>query len=152
MGDVSTARSVLSSERYGSAMERGLKLMKTWVLSSRRDADSIALYHFAGDMASEDYNNPLTRMVFERVQKSPPAMKRMVESMTRERSPFEVVKPATLLRWLLAESGSGRLAPWSALGRTMRLGLQVARQQAVLDRALAKAERGDLDTAIPVLT
>src|SRR5215510_8947447 len=37
----------------------------------RRDADSLGLYHFAREMGSEHYNNPLTRMIFRRAQASP---------------------------------------------------------------------------------
>jgi hypothetical protein len=111
----------------------------------RRDAASIGLYYFAGDMSDPDYNNPLTRMIFDRVQKSPAALQRMAESLMRERGPFDVLKPTTLLRWLLAESIRGNLAPWASLGRNVRLGMTIAKQQAILDRALARAERDDLD-------
>ena len=53
--------------------------------------------------------------------------------------------------WLVAEGPSGSFAPWSWVGRSMRLGRQVLRQQKVLDRALARAERGERDDTIPSL-
>ena len=118
----------------------------------RRDADSIALYHFADEMGSEHYNNPLTRMIFRRAQRSPTMHRRMRRMMERELSPLDMIPPATLLGWLAAESLSGRLVPWSVLRRSLRLGRQVMRQQAVLDRALAKAERGDPDPTVPALS
>lgn len=117
----------------------------------RRDADSLGLYYFAQDMGSEDYNNPFTRMIFDRTQNCPAMKQRMYGMMDRGVRPQDMIPPATLLRWLLAEGASGRFAPWSWLGRSMRFGRRVVRQQAVLDRALARVERGDLDPALPSL-
>ena len=117
----------------------------------QRDADSLGLYHFADDMGSEDYNNPFTRMLFKRSQNSPSMMKRMYRMMDRELRPQNMMPPARVLGWLVAESFSSNFAPWSALGRTFRFGRKIARQQAVLDRALAKVRRGDLDSSLPSL-
>ncbi len=118
----------------------------------RRDADSIGLYHFATDMGSEDYNNPLTRMIFARAQRSPAMRERMHRMMVRELRPMEMVPLPTILGWLLAESLSGHFAPWSYfLGRSLGMGGRIVRQQAVLDRALARAERGERDDTIPSL-
>jgi hypothetical protein len=117
----------------------------------RRDADSLGLYHFAADMGSEEYNNPVTRMLFKRTQNSPAMMKRMHKVMDREIRPQAVLKPLTALRWILAETLAGNFALWAALGRTMRFGQLIQRQQAVLDRALKRAERGDLDYSAPSL-
>jgi flavin-dependent dehydrogenase len=116
-----------------------------------RDADSLGLYHFADDMGSEEYNNPFTRMIFARAMNSPAMKLRMHAMMERELRPQDMVPPAKLLGWLLAESLAGNLAPWSALRRTLRLGRKVVRQQAILDRALKKAELGDLEPAVPIL-
>ena len=102
-------------------------------------------------MGSEHYNNPLTRMVFRRAQNSPAMRQRMFRMMDRQIRPQDMIPPLTLLGWLLAESLAGNFAPWSALGRSLRFGRQVMRQQAVLDRALARAERGDLDATVPSL-
>jgi flavin-dependent dehydrogenase len=117
----------------------------------RRDADSLGLYHFAADMGSEDYNNPFTRMLFKRTQNSPATLNRMFEMMRRTIRPQDVLAPLTAIRWLLAESLAGNFAPWSSLGRTLRFGQLVQRQQRILDKALAKAERGDLDYSVPSL-
>ncbi len=117
----------------------------------RRDADSLGLYHFAGEMGSETYNNALTRMAFKRAQGHPAILLRMRQMMARQIRPQDLLPPTTMLGWLIAESCSGNFAPWSALGRSLKFGRQVIRQQAVLDRALAKAEGGDLDASIPSL-
>jgi 2-polyprenyl-6-methoxyphenol hydroxylase-like FAD-dependent oxidoreductase len=117
----------------------------------RRDADSIGLYHFALDMGSDTYNNPLTRMIFRRVQNSPAMKDRQRLMMERRVRPQDMIPPATIFGWLLAEGLAGNVAPWAHLGRSARLGRRVVRHQAVLDRALARAERGDPDDAVPSL-
>jgi flavin-dependent dehydrogenase len=117
----------------------------------RRDADSIGLYHFAADMSSDDYNNPLTRMIFDRAQHSPAMTRRMYRMMDRELRPLDMVPVSMILGWLVAESLSGNVAPWSWLGRSLRTGGRVMRQQRVLDRALARAEGGDADDTLPSL-
>ena len=71
--------------------------------------------------------------------------------MDRQIRPQDMLQPVGALAWLLAETFSGNFAPWSSFGRSLRFGRQVMRQQAVLDHALAKAERGDLDTTAPLL-
>ncbi|MBI1818245.1 MAG: FAD-dependent monooxygenase [Deltaproteobacteria bacterium] len=117
----------------------------------RRDADSLGLYHFAADMGSEDYDNPFTRMMFKHAQNSPAMVKSMYRMMDRQVRPQNMISPAKALGWLAAESFAGNFAPWAHLGRTLRFGRTIGRQQAILDRALAKAERGDLDTSVPSL-
>jgi len=117
----------------------------------RRDAESLGLYHFAADMGSEHYNNPLTHMMFKRAQDSPAMMRRMFLMMDRQIRPQDMIPAHRMFSWLLAETFAGNWAPWSALGRTLRFGRRIVRQQAVLDRALAKAERGELDTRVPSL-
>jgi hypothetical protein len=102
-------------------------------------------------MGSEGYNNALTRTMFRRVNNEAAFAARMYRTIERTLRPQDMVPPLTLLRWLLAESLAGNFAPWSALARTMRFGVRVARQQAILDRALAKAERGDRDNRVPSL-
>ena len=53
------------------------------------------------------------------------------------------------MRFLMAETLARNFAPWSALGRTLGLGLRVARQQAWFDRRLENAKRGKLDYDVP---
>jgi flavin-dependent dehydrogenase len=147
LGITDAARDAVAlSEAIIDGSERAMMLY--W---RRRDADSIGLYHFADDMGSEHYNNPLNRMVFKRAQNNPAMKKRMFRMMNREVRPLDTIAPATVLGWMLAESLSGNFAPWSALGRSLRFGMMVGRQQAILDRALARAERGDLDATAPSL-
>ena len=102
-------------------------------------------------MGSEHYNNAFTRMLFKRVMKSPAMTERLQLMMNREVRPQDMIPPRKILRWILAETMSGNFAPWSSLPRTMRFGRTIERQQAVLDHALARAERGDLDPSVPLL-
>ena len=102
-------------------------------------------------MGSEGYNNPFTQMVFRRAMSSPAMVKRMYRMMDRDLRPLEMIPTTTLLGWILAESLSGNFGFWPLLGRTLRFGWKVGRQQAILDRALADAERGDLATTVPSL-
>jgi 2-polyprenyl-6-methoxyphenol hydroxylase-like FAD-dependent oxidoreductase len=117
----------------------------------RRDADSLGLFHFASDMGSEEYNNPVTRMLFERTQNSPAMMRRMFKVMERAIRPQDMLKPLTALRWILGETFAGNFALRPALGRAFRLGQLIQRQQAIFDRALKRAERGNLDYSVPAL-
>lgn len=115
----------------------------------QRDVDSVGLYHFADDMGSEGYNNALTRMAFRRSQQDPVIRERMLSMMDREIRPMDVLPPTRVIRYLMAETFAGNIAPWSQLGRTLGMGLRVARQQAWFDRALAKVQRGALDYETP---
>ncbi len=117
----------------------------------RRDAESIGLYHFAGEMGSPEYNNPFTRIAFKHAQKSPAMQQRMDWMMTREIRPQDMMPPSRVLAWLAAESLHGNFAPWTAMPRAARLRSVIDRQQKVLDRALTRAETGDLDMAVPNL-
>ncbi len=117
----------------------------------QRDADSLGLYHFAGDMGSPEFNNPLNEMLFRRTRNSPAAMQRMTEMMDRRRRPIEMFPPLQMLSWLTRETLAGNLAPWRALPRTFRFGQMIERQQKILDRALATAEAGDLKPTLPIL-
>src|SRR5262245_45985718 len=117
----------------------------------RRDVDSIGLYHYADDMGSEDYSNPLTCMLFRRAMSSPTMTRRLHRMMDRELRPLDLIPLPRLLGWLVTESLSGNLAPWSCLGRALRFAGTVRRHQAILDRALASAERSDVAPAVPSL-
>jgi flavin-dependent dehydrogenase len=123
-------------------------LLRYW---RRRDVDSLGHYHFAAEMGSEHYNNALTRMMFRRVQNSPAMLRRMFRMMDRQILPQDMIPLSRILGWLVAEGFRGNWAPWSQLGRTLRFGRQIMRQQAILERALAAAERGDPNTSAPIL-
>ncbi len=117
----------------------------------RRDAESIGLYHFADDMGSETYNNPLNRAAFRGAMNEPSMPARMRRMMDRELRPHDMIPPTMLVRWLLAETLRGNFAPWRWFGSGSRQVNLVKRQQRILDRALARAERGELDDALPHL-
>lgn len=71
--------------------------------------------------------------------------------MDRQIRPLEMIPLPWVVGWLLAESLAGNWAPWSSFGRSLRFARRVVRQQAVLDRALARAERGQSDYELPSL-
>lgn len=137
---------VALSEAIVDGGERALHLY--W---RRRDADSLGLFYFAGDMGSPEYNNAFTRMLFDRGQADPVIADRMGKMMTREIRPQEMLPPLRVLRWLLAETFSGRLGPLRAAGRMARLRTLIDRQQIAVDRALERAESGVLDWTPPAL-
>jgi hypothetical protein len=87
--------------------------------------------------------------VFRRSQNEAKMKKRLYRMMNREMPPLEMIPPLTLLRWLFAESLGGNFAPWNTLGRTLRFGREVLRQQSIVDRALASAKNGTLDYSLP---
>jgi menaquinone-9 beta-reductase len=87
-------------------------LMRYW---RQRDVDSIDLFHFARDMADPSYDNPLNRLVFERARASPELRGRLAAQFDREVSPYEVVSPGTVLRWVAAAALRGRLSVVPAL-------------------------------------
>jgi uncharacterized DUF497 family protein len=112
LGISDAARDALApSEAIVDGSERAM--LRYW---RRRDADSIGLYHFAGDMSSEGYNNPFTRMLFARTQRTPRLKERMSRMMRRELRPLDMIPAATLLGWIAAETlGASRrssIARW----------------------------------------
>jgi flavin-dependent dehydrogenase len=75
----------------------------------QRDVDSIDLFHFAQDMGDPGYVNALNRLVYERARESPEVIRRMARQADREISPFAVLPPATLLRWVAGATLRGDL-------------------------------------------
>jgi flavin-dependent dehydrogenase len=118
----------------------------------QRDADTVGLYHYASDMGSEDYNNPLTRMAFKHSQNDPLIQARMLQMMAREIHPLDALPPGKLSRFLLAETVRGNFAPWTMLGRTLGLGLRILRHQRSFDRMLEQAKRGHTSYELPKLS
>ncbi len=118
----------------------------------QRDADSVGLYHFAADMGSEHYNNPLTRMMMKRAQNDPLIKSQMLEMTRRNIRPSEVFPVTKLLNWLFAETLTGNFSQWSALGRTLGQAVQTERQQAYFDRMLERTKRGELTYDLPKFT
>ena len=115
----------------------------------QRDADSVGLYHFAADMGSEHYNNPLTRMMMKRAQNDPLIQSQMLEMTRRNIRPSKVFPVTKLLNWLFAETLTGNFSQWSALGRTLGHAVQAERQQAYFDRMLERTKRGELTYDLP---
>jgi flavin-dependent dehydrogenase len=111
-----------------------LALARYW---RRRDADSIGLYHMAADMGSGNYNAPITQMLFRRMQAQPDLRRRMLAVLDRESRPQDVLPVGRLVAWLASELAHGRFSSFSGLGRALRQGLVVGREQARCDRALA---------------
>jgi hypothetical protein len=91
--------------------------MRYW---RQRDVDSVDLFHFAKAVADPGYLNPLNRLVYQRAPGSPEVIARMAAQLDREVSPFEVVSPRTVIRWVLgaAQRGSfGVVPPFIAAGK-----------------------------------
>jgi flavin-dependent dehydrogenase len=103
----------------------------------RRDADSIGLYRMAGDMGSDGYNNPFTRMIYRKVQASPAMRARMLTVLDREQRPQELMTLPRLAGWLAAEAFAGRFRSFSGFGRTLAIAARTGREQAGFDRKLA---------------
>ena len=103
----------------------------------RRDADSIGLYRMAADMGSEGYNSPFTRMIYRRAQASPAMRPRLMAVIDRERRPQDMLPLGRMIGWLLSEAAHARFDSFRGFGRTLRLALRTAREQARFDRALA---------------
>jgi len=117
-----------------------------------RDADSIGLYRMAADMGSGSYNSAFTRMVYRRTQASEAMRERLLSVLDRERRPQEMLPVSRLIGWLVAEAFHGRFESFSGFGRTLRLALALAREQASFDRKLAAVERDVGFAAAPALS
>jgi flavin-dependent dehydrogenase len=76
----------------------------------QRDVDSIDLFNFARDMADPSYAGPINRLVYERARTSPELMARLAAQADRELSPYEVVPPKTVVRWVAGAVFRGRLS------------------------------------------
>ena len=116
-----------------------------------RDANSIGLYRMAADMGSGSYNSAFTRMVYRRTQASEAMRERLLSVLDRERRPQEMLPVSRLIGWLVAEAFHGRFESFSGFGRTLRLALALAREQASFDRKLAAVERDVGFAAAPAL-
>lgn len=107
----------------------------------QRDADSIGLYRMAADMGSGSYNSPFTQMVYRRSQASAAMRARLLSVLDRECRPQDMLPLGRLIGWLLSEACHGRFESFSGFGRTLRLAVDLGREQARFDRELAAVER-----------
>ena len=126
---------------------RDLAFARYW---RRRDADSIGLYRMAADMGSASYNSPFTCMIYRRAQASAAMRARLRSVLDRECRPQEMLPLGRLIVWLLSEACRGRFKSFSGFGRTLRLALQVGREQTRFDRALAALPLGGREAGISV--
>jgi flavin-dependent dehydrogenase len=101
-------------------------LVRYW---RRRDVDSIELFHFARSMSDPGYVNPLNRLVFERAGSSPEVGARLARQVDRELSPFEVLAPSTILRWVAGAALRGRFSVVRSFLAAGKLGGAVARER-----------------------
>jgi flavin-dependent dehydrogenase len=100
----------------------------------QRDAASIDLFHFAKDMADPSYVSPLNHFVFDRARDSPEIMSRLSAQFDRELSPYDVLPPATALRWVAGATLRGRLPVLRSFLRSARHNAAMARERrAVLE-------------------
>ena len=75
-----------------------------------RDVLSLPLFCQAEDMAALGFDNPLNRLVFERVNARKELAPRVHEVMERRRSPYEMVPPGSVVGWVLRELLRGRFS------------------------------------------
>jgi hypothetical protein len=80
-------------------------------------------------------------MVYRRTQASEAMRERLLSVLDRECRPQEMLPVSRLIGWLVAEAFHGRFESFSGFGRTLRLALALAREQARFDRRLAAVER-----------
>jgi flavin-dependent dehydrogenase len=106
----------------------------------QRDRDSLDLFHFARDMGAADFINPVNRLFYERAGTSPEVCARLSRMVDREISPYAVVPPATVVRWVLGATLRGRL---SVVPSFFAAGKRGAAIKQVSDQRLALiADRG----------
>lgn len=94
----------------------------------QRDVDSIDLFHFAADLGSEDYVNPLNRLVFEHVRRQPALIARLAAGVDRQISPYEALAPHAVMGWVLGAVLRGTFSVVPSFIR--RIGHEIAVQRA----------------------
>jgi hypothetical protein len=107
----------------------------------QRDVDSIDLFHFAQDMADPSYVNPLNRLVYSMVGRSPELVERLSAQLDRELSPYEVVPMGMLLRAMAGAMFRGNFSVVPAFFAAGKRGAGVDRD---------RRERRALLEALPV--
>jgi flavin-dependent dehydrogenase len=93
----------------------------------QRDVASYALFHFARDLGDLDYDNPLNRMAFDKLATHPYLQDRVVESVERTRSPYDIFTPGEMLRWTFGAVLRGRFGVLRPFFRSARRAMAVQR-------------------------
>jgi flavin-dependent dehydrogenase len=109
----------------------------------QRDVNSMELFNFARDMGELDYNNPLTRLIIEKMSGSPEIQQRVIAMFDRTLSPYATVKTGEVVRWVLGALVRGKLGvlgPFFRAGKRQAAVMkELARRRALLVRALPSA-------------
>jgi menaquinone-9 beta-reductase len=107
----------------------------------QRDVDSLELFNLARDMGSLDYNNPLNRLVFEKINGSRELHDRMVRVINRELSPYTAIKPTEILRWTFGAVMRGNFGVLGAFARAGKRQAEIKKELEHRRKLLAAALR-----------
>jgi hypothetical protein len=114
----------------------------------RRDVQSIALYTNAVQMGALDYHNPLNELVMHHAGQRPELALRLQAVFERELSPFEVVSPGMVLRWIVGAVVRGRRGYFAPFMESGKRGAWLARETSERT-ALLEAAKRKLESAGP---
>jgi hypothetical protein len=114
----------------------------------KRDVASMALYTNAVRMGSLEYHNPLNELVMEHCGKTPAIAARLSAVGEREVSPFEIVSPGQVVRWIAGAVIRGRRGFWEPFKSSGKLGSWLARETSERT-ALLHAAQERLESAAP---
>src|SRR5581483_8871411 len=92
-------------------------LVRYW---RERDVASTELFEFARALGEVGYNNPLNRMLFQRLSAREDLRRRVIDVNLRRISPFGAFTTGEIMRWSLAELLRGRVGwvkPFFAAGK-----------------------------------
>jgi flavin-dependent dehydrogenase len=111
-----------------------------------RDVASVPLYFQALDMGRLSFPNPLSELVMDKLAAAGALqVERMQAVFERERPPFEMVAPTTMLRWLASALLRGRfemLGPFVRIGRdNLAMQRELAHRVELLDAARQRLGR-----------
>jgi flavin-dependent dehydrogenase len=93
-----------------------------------RDVASLPLFYFARDLGAVDYNNPFTRMFYERLVNEPAHRARLLDIVERRVSPYEAFGAGTVLGWTLGALVRGRFDVLKPFFKAGQVGAQVEKE------------------------
>lgn len=106
----------------------------------KRDVVSVPFYENALAMGAIDYDNPLNRTIVRRANASAELRARMLETVYRTRSPFDVVSPLRILGWVGSELLHGHAGVWPAFKVAAERGTRVKKELELRQKLLSEAE------------
>jgi len=94
----------------------------------QRDVDSLELFNYAGDLGEPDYDNPLTHLIYRKMQHSAELQDRVRRMFERELSPYAIITPGKVIRWTLGAMLRGKLDVLGPFFRAGKRGTEIARE------------------------